>query len=74
MFWLYKVIIRLHINENFYPTAHFLKSSFHVSCYYLSIFYLVARPFSVKTGNARHTIRTRAHQHTRKMAALQDKI
>jgi hypothetical protein len=47
MFRPYKAIIRHHINEDFYPTAHFLKSTFHVACYYLSIFYLVTRPFSV---------------------------
>jgi hypothetical protein len=47
MFRPYKAIIRYHINEDFYPTVHFLKSSFHVACYYLSIFYLVARPFSL---------------------------
>jgi hypothetical protein len=50
MFRPYKAIIRHHIIEDFYPTAHFLKSSFHVACYYLSIFYLVARPFSVYIG------------------------
>jgi hypothetical protein len=50
MFRPYKAIIRHHINEDFYPIAHFLKSSFHVACYYLSIFYLVARPFSLYVG------------------------
>jgi hypothetical protein len=50
MFRPNKAIIRHHINEDFYSTAHFLKSSFHLACYYLSIFYLVARPFSVYVG------------------------
>jgi hypothetical protein len=50
MFLPYKAIIRHHINKDFYPTAHFLKSSFHVASYYLSIFYLAARQFSVYVG------------------------
>jgi hypothetical protein len=50
MFRPYKAIIRYYINEDFYPTAHFLKSSFRVACYYLSIFYLVAPTFSVYVG------------------------
>jgi hypothetical protein len=49
MFRPYKAIIRHHINE-FYPTALFKYLPFHVACYYLSIFYFVARPFSVYVG------------------------
>jgi hypothetical protein len=34
----------------------------------------VSQCIYVNTANTRHTIRTRTHQDTRKMAALQDKI
>jgi hypothetical protein len=62
MFWLYKAIIRHHINKDFYPTAHFLKSSFHVAFYILScsvalfrvywcaLVRIVCLTFTVKTG------------------------
>jgi hypothetical protein len=47
MFRPYKAIIR-HLIKEFYPTALFIY--FHVAYYYLSIFYFVARPFSVYVG------------------------
>jgi hypothetical protein len=51
MFRPYKAIIRHHMNEDFYRTAHFLKSSFHLARYYFSIFYLVALPSVAKVSS-----------------------
>jgi hypothetical protein len=50
MFRPYKAIIRHHINEEFYPTALFKYLLFMWLVYYLSIFYLVGRPFSAYVG------------------------